>query len=126
MVRPKKLPTRKHTRTAERATLCINRKVFHLSKKILNEICKAQNTTKLLIPKLPFARLVREIIQSMAGMDYRIQATALSALHEAAEVYVIGFLEDSNLSASHAGRVTLMAKDMAFINTLRSRYGPYM
>ncbi len=40
------------------------------------------------------------------------QATALAASQEATEAYLIGLLEDTNLCAIHARRVTIMPKDL--------------
>ena len=56
-------------------------------------------------------RLVQEIAQDFR-MDLRFEGTALLALQEAAEAYLIALLEDSNLLAIHAKRVTIMPKDI--------------
>jgi histone H3 len=66
-----------------------------------------------LIRKAPFQRLVREIAQNVTNKrDLRFQSTAILALQEAAESYLIGLFEDSNLCAIHAKRVTIMPKDI--------------
>ena len=62
---------------------------------------KFQKLTKLIIPKVAFLRLVREIIQKEYSW-YWVQVGAVLALHEAAEVYVVQLLEDTNLCALHA------------------------
>ena len=62
----------------------------------LREIRRYQSSSNLLIPKLPFQRLVREIAQEMLT-DIRFQSTALLALQEASEAYLVQLLEDSNL-----------------------------
>ena len=77
----------------------------------LREIRKYQKSTELLIRKLPFQRLVREIAQEFKT-DLRFQSTAVLALQEAAESYLVGLFEDTNLCAIHAKRVTIMPKDM--------------
>ncbi|KAK9809098.1 hypothetical protein WJX72_009360 [[Myrmecia] bisecta] len=77
----------------------------------LCEIRKFQASTNLLIRKRPFQRLVREICQAF-NSEMRFQTSALQALQEAAEAYIIGLLEDSNLAAIHAHRITVMPKDM--------------
>jgi histone H3 len=77
----------------------------------LHEIHKYQKSTDLLICKLPFQRFLREVTQDFHG-DIRYQATALAASQEASEAYLIGLLEDTNLCAIHARRVTIMPKDM--------------
>jgi len=52
---------------------------------------------------------------------YRIQATALEALQEATEMYIVQFFEDALLLALHAKRVTLMRHDMVLMRRLRGR-----
>ncbi|KAI3820962.1 hypothetical protein L1987_08518 [Smallanthus sonchifolius] len=76
----------------------------------LREIRKYQKTTELLIRKSPFQRLVREIAQAFKT-DLRFQSHAVLALQEAAEAYLVGMFEDTNLCAVHAKRVTIMLKD---------------
>ena len=77
----------------------------------LREIRKYQKSTDLLIRKLPFQRLVREIASEYKN-DLRFQSSAVLALQEASEAYMIGLFEDTNLCAIHAKRVTIMPKDM--------------
>lgn len=84
----------------------------------LREIRKYQKTTDLLIRKLPFQRLVREVAQNFKT-DLRFQTAAVMALQEAAEAFLIGLFEDTNLAAIHAKRVTIMSKDMALAIRLR-------
>jgi histone H3 len=84
----------------------------------LREIRKYQSNTDLLIRKLPFQRLVREICQDVRT-DLKFQSNALLALQEAAEAYLVGIFEDTNLCAIHAKRVTIMAKDMALARRIR-------
>ena len=78
---------------------------------VLREIRCYQKSTKLLIRKLPFNRLVREIAQDFKT-DLRFQAQAIGALQEASEAYLVGLFEDTNLCAIHAKRVTIMPKDI--------------
>ena len=66
---------------------------------------------ELLICKLPFQRLVREIMQGY-GLGYRVTPTMMMALQEAAEAYLVQLLEDSNLCAIHAKRITIQPKDI--------------
>jgi histone H3 len=84
----------------------------------LREIRQAQKGTELLIRKKPFWRLVREIAQEFK-CDLRFQGSAMIALQTAAEAYIIGLFEDSNLCAIHAKRVTLMPKDIALARRIR-------
>ena len=67
----------------------------------LREIRKYQKSTELLIRKLPFQRLVREIAQDFKT-DLRFQSSAILALQESAEAYLVGLFEDTNLAAIHA------------------------
>jgi histone H3 len=104
----------------------------------LREIRKYQKSTELLIRKLPFQRLVREIARELKS-DLRFQASAIAALQEvfdyylfffvysflflhfqASEAYLVGLFEDTNLCAIHAKRVTIMPKDMQLARRIRS------
>ena len=77
----------------------------------LQEIQRYQKSTELLIRKMPFQRLVREIAQDFK-IYLRFQSGAILALQEASEAYLVGLFEDSNLCAIHAKRVTIMTKDI--------------
>lgn len=90
-----------------------------LGEKALKEIRQYQNSTDLLIRRLPFARLVREIQQSMSSQAYSWQASAILALQEAAEAHLVGLFEDCNLCAIHGKRVTIMPKDMQLARRIR-------
>nr|GAT46175.1 predicted protein [Mycena chlorophos] len=84
----------------------------------LREIRRYQKSTELLIRKLPFQRLVREIAQDFKT-DLRFQSSAVMALQEAAEAYLVSLFEDTNLAAIHAKRVTIQPKDLALARRLR-------
>ena len=84
----------------------------------LREIRKYQKSTELLIRKLPFQRLVREISQDFKS-DLRFQSSAILALQESAEAYLVGLFEDTNLCAIHAKRVTIMPKDIQLARRIR-------
>lgn len=84
----------------------------------LREIRRYQKSTELLIRKLPFQRLVREIAQE-AKTDLRFQSTAIAALQEAAEAYLVSLFEDVNLCAIHAKRVTIMVRDIQLARRIR-------
>jgi len=86
----------------------------------LKEIKKFQQTTELLIRKLPFQRVVREISEHInPGVQYRFQSAAIEALQTAAESYLTGLFEDVNLCAIHAKRVTIMPRDISLARRLR-------
>ena len=87
----------------------------------LREIRRYQKSTDLLIRKLPFQRLVREIAQDtdFGLLELRFQGSAVLALREASEAYLIGLFEDINPCAIHAKRVTIMPKDMQLARRIR-------
>ena len=84
----------------------------------LREIRRYQRSTDLLIPKLPFQRVVRELAEDNHA-DIRFQSAAIAALQEAGEAYLVGLFEDTNLCAIHAKRVTIMSKDMQLTRRIR-------
>ena len=84
----------------------------------LQEIRHYQICTNLLIRKLPFQRLIRELAQKFK-VDVRFRSSALMALQEAAEAYLIRLFEDTNLCAIHAKRVTIMPKDIQLARRIR-------
>ena len=87
----------------------------------LREIRRYQKSTECLIKKIPFQKLIRKISQ-----EYRVcpngpgtpsvqvcfQSTAIAALQEAAENFIVGLFEDVNLLAVHTKRVTVMPRDI--------------
>ncbi len=84
----------------------------------LREIRRYQKSTELLIRKLPFQRLVREIAHEYCE-DLRFQSAAIYALQEAAEAFLVGLFEDTNLCALHAKRVTIFSRDMQLALRIR-------
>jgi histone H3/H4 len=84
----------------------------------LREIRRYQKSTELLLRKLPFQRLVREVAMDFRS-ELRFQSHALLALQEASEVYLISVFEDANLCAIHAKRVTIFPKDMQLARRIR-------
>jgi histone H3 len=88
----------------------------------LREIRRFQKSTELLVRKLPFQRLVREIAQSFKT-DLRFQASAIVALQEASEAYLVGLFEDTSLCAIHGKRVTIMPKDIQLARRIRGERG---
>ncbi|KAJ2393387.1 centromeric DNA-binding histone H3-like protein cse4 [Coemansia sp. RSA 2603] len=99
--------------------------------KALREIRMYQKSTDLLISKLPFARVVREIAQDYVS-DYthsgtpaglRWQSSAILALQEASEAFLVHLFEDANLCALHAKRVTIMQRDIQLARRIRGQWG---
>ena len=84
----------------------------------LQDIRHFQKTTALLIRKLPFQRLVREIAQDFKT-DLRFQSAVILCLQEAAEAYLVQLFDDANLCAIHARRVTIMPKDILLARQIR-------
>ncbi|CAD7933968.1 unnamed protein product [Amoebophrya sp. A25] len=86
----------------------------------IREIKKYQKSTDLLLRKLPFQRLVREVLMGDdRASEFRFQSQALLALQEAAEAHIVGLFEDTNLCALHAKRVTIMKKDLQLAVRIR-------
>jgi histone H3 len=87
----------------------------------LREIRRYQKSTDLLIRKAPFSRLVRQICGELgAGFEkYRFQSIAVLAIQEAAEAYLVGLFEDTNLCAIHARRVTITDRDIRLARRIR-------
>tara|TARA_B000000475_G_scaffold252499_1_gene230158 strand:+ start:650 stop:1063 length:414 start_codon:yes stop_codon:yes gene_type:complete len=84
----------------------------------IREIRRYQKSTNLLIKRMPFHRLVREITADIKG-ELRYQTVALDALQEASEAYLVGLFEDTNLCAIHAKRVTIQPKDIQLARRIR-------
>lgn len=84
----------------------------------LREIRRYQKSTELLIRKAPFQRLVKEIALGIK-QDVRFQSTAVLALQEASEYYLVGLFEDTNMCTLHGKRVTIMPKDMQLARRIR-------
>jgi histone H3 len=84
----------------------------------LREIRRYQKGTDLLLRKAPFQRLVREL--TAAHKDgLRFQSSAVLAIQEATESYVVSLLADTNLCAIHTKRVTIMPRDIHLARRLR-------
>jgi histone H3 len=88
----------------------------------LREIRKFQKTTELLIKRLPFQRLVKEIINGFTSSEFRCQSLAINALQEAAEAFMVNLFENANLCAIHAKRITIMPKDIHLARRISDRY----
>lgn len=120
-----------------------NPRRYRPGEKALKEIRFYQKNTDLLLRKLPFARLVREVQTYFSRKEFRWQAEAMMALQEAAgniyltsysrfhssrliriniytiESHLVGVFEDANLCTIHAKRVTVMPKDIQLARRIR-------
>ena len=94
----------------------------------LREIRRYQKSTECLIKRSPFQKLIREISQEYrvcpdgpgtSSIQVRFQSTAIAALQEAAENFIVGLFEDVNLLAVHAKRVTVMPRDIRLALMIR-------
>lgn len=88
----------------------------------LREIRKFQKSTDVLIRKLPFQRLVKETAQNLVP-GLRFQSSAVEALQQASEAYLVEIFEEANLCAVHAKRVTLMVRDLHLARRIRGERG---
>ena len=89
------------------------------------EVWQFQKSTELLIRKLPFSWLVHEIALEVGKYDLHFQGSAIIFLQEAAEAYVVGLMEDTNLCAIHAKRVTIMPKDIQLAHCIWGEHLKY-
>jgi histone H3 len=96
----------------------LKRKRFRPGVVALREIRKYQKNGDLLIQRAPFIRLVKEIANDIKP-DLRFQSTALFALQESCEAYLVSLFEDTQLCSFHRGGVTINAKDMQLARRLR-------
>ena len=83
----------------------------------LSEIRRFQKSTELVIKKLTFQRLVREIVQDLRS-ELTFQSTAILTLQEAAETMLVGVFEDANLIAVSCKRVVVNSNDMVCFSTI--------
>jgi histone H3/H4 len=98
----------------------------------LQEIKFYQKQVGFIIPKLPFARLVREILHDTGSRVDRWESIAIFALQEATEAFLVSYFEGivspyfewektmltiiaTNIMAIHAKRVTIQQKDMQLV-----------
>ncbi|CAG8444710.1 3446_t:CDS:2 [Ambispora leptoticha] len=124
-LRPPQPPTSSPKKQARRTSGGVGRYRYRPGTIALREIRQYQKTTQLLLRKLPFARVVREIAEDFVteGTGLRWQSAAIMALQEATEAYLVHLFEDANLCAIHAKRVTIMQKDLQLARRIRGVWG---
>lgn len=88
----------------------------HRMVKVQREINRLQAHSGFLIPRLPFSRLVREIMVENTQSVYMITLGALEAIQTSAEMYLTQRFEDAYLLTNFRGRVTLEVRDMALVS----------
>ena len=91
---------------------------WHAGTVALRQVRKFQKSTNLLLRKAPFQRLVRELAGNYKD-GLRFASSAVLALQEATESYIVSVLSDTNLAAIHAKRVTIMPRDLHLARRLR-------
>ncbi|XP_069491051.1 histone H3-like centromeric protein A [Ambystoma mexicanum] len=116
--------SRRRTPSSKRSSEAPRMRRYRPGMLALKEIRQYQKSTCLLIRKLPFSRLVREICaQYTRGLDFRWQGQALLALQEATEAFMVLLLQDSYYCTLHAKRVTLHVQDLQLARRLRGPNG---
>jgi histone H3 len=121
----KKIPTqagKKKTAPAEGGVKKARR--FRPGTVALREIKRYQKSQTHLLPRAPFQRLVRTILAGVTSEVTMFRTEALEAIQEAAEAYLVGIFEDTNLCAIHAGRSTIMNKDLHLARRIRGERFP--
>eukprot|EP00210_Caulerpa_lentillifera_P007668 g7319.t1 len=119
-----KAPARKKTTARKSAKAMVSEALTKKPRKFrsgtvaLRQIRHYQKTTGLLLRRAPFQRLVREVSQDYKS-DLRFQTSALMALQEATEDYLVKLFADTQYCAIHAKRITIMPKDMMLARRLR-------
>jgi len=98
-------------------------KRYRPGQKALREIRRYQMSVELMIPKLPFARVVREITHKFtpSNQSWRWTLDALLAIQTAAEAYITSLFEDSRLCAEHGRRVTVQPKDIHLARRIKRK-----
>ncbi|CAH1115372.1 unnamed protein product [Psylliodes chrysocephalus] len=113
--RKQKIPMKKRVTTK----VIMANKTFKVFRSTMREIKKLQSKTNLLIPKLPFSRLFREIMMECSTTVTRVQIEALRALQESAELYLTYLFQDANKCARHARRITVRPTDLHLVLEIR-------
>ncbi|KAM0676601.1 histone H3-7 [Binucleata daphniae] len=115
----KQLTTKAARKTSTLPQTGIKKPRFTAGTVAIREVRRYQNSTELLMRKLPFQRFVRNITHQHKA-DLRFQGAALAALHEAIEAHLVSVFEDALACATHANRVTVMLKDINLVSRLRN------
>ncbi|GAQ92407.1 histone H3 [Klebsormidium nitens] len=91
----------------------------------LREIRKYQKSTEPVVPRLSFGRLVRELCDTewrkRGDRDYNLrwQSSALDALLEASQDFIVGLFGDAIFCVAHGKRKTLQVKDLDLARRIR-------
>lgn len=93
------------------------------AERLRREVYLLQKSPYFMIPRLPFGRVVREIIQEHSASTSCITRGALEALQTASEMFLTQRFQDSYLMTMHRGRVTLEVRDMALMAAICKLHG---
>ena len=86
------------------------------------EVRPLHKSSEAVIRRLPCKRLVIEIAHSF-NPDLRFQTNSILALEEASEAFLVALFAETNASARHNKRVTILAKDMQLARRIRGKRG---
>lgn len=116
MPKPKGQTRAGPTRPTTDAVVDKKKKRYRAGTVALRQIRKYQKTAELLIPKAPFARLVRKSMVD-AGIE-RISSGALEALQEATEAFIIDRMASAQKCTIHTKRITVQPKDVRLLKDI--------
>lgn len=85
----------------------------------IREIRQEQKKTNMIIPVAPFNRLVSDIAHTYRS-SYRFKGSAYTALHVAAEEFLVDMFQNANKCAIHDNRETVQSKDLILAHELRT------
>ncbi|VDO05993.1 unnamed protein product [Rodentolepis nana] len=60
-----------------------------------------------------------QLARRIRGEHLRFRSAAIGAMQEAADAYLVGLFEDTNLCAIHAKRITIMPRDLQLARRIR-------
>ena len=95
-----------------------NKRKYRPGMRALRDIKMYQRSTDLLLPKIALYRVIKEMTAKIFP-DARYSNAAINAIQNCVESHMIGLFEDTNLCAIHAGRATIMTKDMRLARRIR-------
>ena len=124
MARTKKVPLVKKKKSGRSKDVLNDSRKKRKKYVALREIKKFQKETEniKMIPRAPFSRLVRQLIEERCRrmeQPFRVTKGVLECLHESSELYLTIYFEDLNFLSRHAGRVTVMVKDITALRFMK-------
>lgn len=84
------------------------------------EIKKYQMGVEPLIPKAPFKRLIREILDDLGYDDFRVSKQAKATIQDVAEAYIVEAFKSTGIIMRSRNRTQLMPDD--YLNTMLLKY----